>query len=557
MTILVEGARLLVPMDDARRRLADGWVLVEDDRIDRGRARAPPPAGRDGDRRIDARGKVVLPGLRQHAPPPAPDAHPQRAARAGGAALPLAHRAVRGLARRRRGRGGRGRARRAWASCCSPAAPPRTDHLYLFPRGQERLIDVEIAAARELGIRFQPTRGSMSRGRSQGGLPPGRRRPGRGRRSWPTRRRLIREYHDPRPRAMTRIALAPCSPFSVTDDLMRRTRRPGARARRAPAHAPGRDARRGARTACEIYGVPAGRVPAPAGLARARRLARPLRPPVARTRSRCSARPAPAWRTARRSNFRLGSGIAPVRALLDAGAPVGLGVDGSASNDTLEHAGRGAPGAARPPRWAPTPRAGSPREEVLWMATRGGARCLGRDDIGSLEPGKAADLILVDTRRLSYAGAGSDLAGRARLLALAGAGGHRHGRTAGSWSRAASCAGVDVPALVGARGRASREACCERASRATRPRLLRHGLEAIIRPCSPAASAATTGPTALEEALRLRRPGRGAAGRRHAAAGLGRARSPTCSTCAALGLGAAPDRRRRPACSAPWSRCRT
>jgi cytosine/adenosine deaminase-related metal-dependent hydrolase len=107
------------------------------------------------------------------------------------------------------------------------------------------------------------------------------------------------------------------------------------------------------------------------------------------------------------SNFRLGSGLAPVRALLDAGAPVGLGVDGSASNDTsnmlaevrqalLAHR----PG-QDPARWLTA-------QDVLEMATRGGARCLGRDDVGSLEPGKAADVILVDTRRLSYAGAQSD-----------------------------------------------------------------------------------------------------------------------------------------------------
>jgi cytosine/adenosine deaminase-related metal-dependent hydrolase len=108
------------------------------------------------------------------------------------------------------------------------------------------------------------------------------------------------------------------------------------------------------------------------------------------------------------SNFRLGSGLAPIRALLEAGAPVGLGVDGSASNDTsnmmaevrqalLAHR----PGHA-PDRWLTA-------RDVLWMATRGGARCLGRDDVGSLEPGKAADVILVETRRLSYAGAGSDI----------------------------------------------------------------------------------------------------------------------------------------------------
>jgi cytosine/adenosine deaminase-related metal-dependent hydrolase len=108
------------------------------------------------------------------------------------------------------------------------------------------------------------------------------------------------------------------------------------------------------------------------------------------------------------SNFRLGSGIAPVRALLAAGAPVGLGVDGSASNDSsnMLAEARQALLAHRtgtdPSRWITA-------EEALWMATRGGARCLGRDDVGSLAPGKAADLILVETRRLSYAGASSDL----------------------------------------------------------------------------------------------------------------------------------------------------
>jgi cytosine/adenosine deaminase-related metal-dependent hydrolase len=108
------------------------------------------------------------------------------------------------------------------------------------------------------------------------------------------------------------------------------------------------------------------------------------------------------------SNLRLGSGLAPVRALLDAGAPVGLGVDGSASNDTSNMLAE-----ARQALLAHRP--GHPPErwltarDVLWMATRGGARCLGRNDLGSLEPGRAADVILVETRRLSYAGAGSDI----------------------------------------------------------------------------------------------------------------------------------------------------
>jgi cytosine/adenosine deaminase-related metal-dependent hydrolase len=107
------------------------------------------------------------------------------------------------------------------------------------------------------------------------------------------------------------------------------------------------------------------------------------------------------------SNFRLGSGTSPVRALLAAGAPVGLGVDGSASNDSSNMLAevRMALLAHRPGR---EPAEWVTADDAFWMATRGGARCLGRDDVGSLEPGKAADLVLVDTRRLSYAGAGSD-----------------------------------------------------------------------------------------------------------------------------------------------------
>jgi cytosine/adenosine deaminase-related metal-dependent hydrolase len=108
------------------------------------------------------------------------------------------------------------------------------------------------------------------------------------------------------------------------------------------------------------------------------------------------------------SNFRLGSGIAPVRKMLEAGVPVGLGVDGSASNDTSNMLAE-ARQALLAHRLVEDAEQWISAEEVLYMATRGGARCLGRDDIGSLAPGKAADLILIDTRRLSYAGAGSDL----------------------------------------------------------------------------------------------------------------------------------------------------
>jgi cytosine/adenosine deaminase-related metal-dependent hydrolase len=164
------------------------------------------------------------------------------------------------------------------------------------------------------------------------------------------------------------------------------------------------------------------------------------------------------------SNFRLGSGIAPVRKLLDAGAPVGLGVDGSASND-----GSNMLAEARQALLAHRVEADAERwlsaEEVLWMATRGGARCLGRDDIGSLEPGKAADVVLIDTRRLSYAGAGSDL-----LAALVFSPWPEPVHTALVNGRvvvaSGEIAGLDVPALV-ARADAISDDLLRRASRSS------------------------------------------------------------------------------------------
>ena len=402
MTLLVEGARLLAPMDDARRRIADGWVLVRDGVVEALGSGAPPHV--DGIRRIDARGKVVLPGLvntHHHLPQTLTRNVPRVQEAPLFRWLTELYEVWRGIdadavdAAARVGLG----------ELLLTGCTTTTDHLYLFPRGEERLIDVEIAAAREMGIRFQPTRGSMSRGKSQGGLPPDDVVQDEDA-ILADSRRLIREYHDPRPGAMTRIALAPCSPFSVTTDLMRRTlelaRSEGVRLHTHLAETLDEDA-----YCLEVYGV--------RPLEYLRRLdwlgsdvwlahGVHFRPDevalLGATGTGVAHCPS--------SNFRLGSGIAPVRALLDAGAPVGLGVDGSASNDSSNMLAEARQAllahrlGADTTRWLTA-------EEVLWMATRGGARCLGRDDIGSLEPGKAADLILIDTRRLSYAGASSDL----------------------------------------------------------------------------------------------------------------------------------------------------
>jgi cytosine/adenosine deaminase-related metal-dependent hydrolase len=399
---LVHDARLVVPMDDTRSRFAGGYVLVEDDRI---LAVGPPPVPPRlaVDRRIDASGKVVLPGLvnTHHHLPQVLTRNVPRVQEA-----PLFRWLVElyEVWRHLDAAAVTAAARVGLGELLLTGCTTTSDHLYLFPQGETRLIDAEIEAARELGIRFQPTRGSMSRGKSQGGLPPDAVCQDE-ETILADSRRLIREYHDPRPRAMLRIALAPCAPFSVSEDLMRRTaglaREHGLRLHTHLAETKDEE------VYCqEVYGC--------RPVEFLRRLGW-LGPDVwlahcvhlSADEIRLFGETGTAVAHCPSSNLRLGSGTAPVREMLEAGVPVGLGVDGSASNDSsnMLAEARQALLAHRqgrdPSRWLTA-------EEVFWAATRGGARCLGRDDIGSLEPGKAADLVLIETRRLSYAGAGSD-----------------------------------------------------------------------------------------------------------------------------------------------------
>jgi cytosine/adenosine deaminase-related metal-dependent hydrolase len=402
MRTLVHDARLVAPMDDARRRLPGGWVLLEDDRV---AALGPPPVPHDvaAERRIDARGKVVLPGLvntHHHLPQVLTRNVPRVQEAPLFTWLVELYEVWRGFDESAVDAAARVGLGELLLTGCTTT----TDHLYLFPRGQERLIDVEIEAARDLGIRFHPTRGSMSRGKSQGGLPPDdvcQDEP----RILEDSRRLVREYHDPRPRAMTRIGLAPCAPFSVSENLMRRTaelaRENGLRLHTHLAETLDEE-----RYCREVYGCrPVEFLRRLGWLGRDVWLAHCVH--LSPEEIRLFGETGTGVAHCPSSNFRLGSGIAPVRALLEAGAPVGLGVDGSASNDSSNMLAEARQAllahrlGADPSRWITA-------EEVLWMATRGGAACLGRDDIGSLEPGKAADLVIVDTRRLSYAGAGSD-----------------------------------------------------------------------------------------------------------------------------------------------------
>ena len=276
-----------------------------------------------------------------------------------------------------------------------------SDHHYLFPRGRGNLIDAQIEAARRIGMRFHPTRGSMSVGRSQGGLPPDSVVQSE-ERILQDCERLIGKYHDAAPGSMLRLALAPCSPFSVSPELMRASadlaRRHGVRLHTHLAETRDEDAyclsRFGKRPLDLLEDV--GWLGGDTWLAHGIYFNRGEVKRLGRAGVGIAHCPT--------SNMRLGSGFAPVPALRRAGCPVGLGVDGSASNDSSHMLAE-----ARQALLLQRVRYGAGAlavGEALRMATVEGARCLGRDDIGSLEPGKRADVAMFDLRGAGYSGAG-------------------------------------------------------------------------------------------------------------------------------------------------------
>jgi len=287
-----------------------------------------------------------------------------------------------------------------------------SDHLYLFPNGSR--LDDEIAAAKEIGLRLHASRGSMSLGEKDGGLPPDSVVDTEAN-ILADSRRLIEAYHDPQAGSYIQIVLAPCSPFSVTTELMRQSAQL-ARQYGVHLHTHLAETEDEQQFCLQKFGH------------------RPveymqvvdwLGPDVwfahavyvnkeevgTFARHGCGVAHCPT------SNMRLASGIAPVREYLAAGVKVGLGVDGSASNDgshllaevrqamLVARVREGLTGFSLsndPSRQLMTAR------EALRLATRGGAAVLGRTDIGSLEPGKCADFFALNLDRLEYAGAGQD-----------------------------------------------------------------------------------------------------------------------------------------------------
>jgi cytosine/adenosine deaminase-related metal-dependent hydrolase len=265
-----------------------------------------------------------------------------------------------------------------------------TDHHYMFPKDKPGALEAEIDAAARVGLRFHPCRGSMDLGRSSGGLPPDNVVEDTDV-ALAASEDAISRFHDPSPGAMVRIAVAPCSPFSVTPRLMRESaelaRRAGVRLHTHLAETREEDAycRQTLGQTPAEYLDDLGWLGPDVWLAHCVHLDEPAVKRLAVTGTGVAHCPS--------SNGRLGAGIAPVRPLLSAGAPVGLGVDGAASGEGASVAGE-LRQSLLVARIKDGPAALSPRQ-ALWLGTRGGARCLGRDnEIGALRPGLLADIAL-------------------------------------------------------------------------------------------------------------------------------------------------------------------
>ena len=389
---VIRSADVVLTMDDAGTRLQNADILIEAGVI----TAVGPQLDADGLPQVNAEGCVVTPGLvntHHHlfqtltrAVPAAQDAllfgwlqtlypiwshlgpdHMRVSALTGLAELAL--------------------------SGCSTTS----DHLYLFPNGAR--LDDTIEAAADIGLRFHPTRGSMSIGRSRGGLPPDDLVEDEDA-ILKDSLRLIETFHDPDPGAMCRVGLAPCSPFSVTQDLMRASAEL-ARDKGVRLHTHLAENEEDIAYSLEQFGCRPGQYAAELGWlghdvwhAHCVKLDTSEIALFAETGTGVAHCPC--------SNCRLGSGIAPVRAMRDASVKVGLGVDGSASNDAgnLVAEARQAMLLQRVAQGADAMSA----TEALWIATRGGAAVLGRDDIGALQPGLRADIAVWDVSGVESAG---------------------------------------------------------------------------------------------------------------------------------------------------------
>lgn len=397
-TLLFKNAELLVTMDDERREIRGGCLLVEGNRIVAvgGKELCAAPA----DEEIDLHGHVVIPGLintHHHMFQSLTRVIPEAQDGELFGWLNNLYPIWAGLTPEMI----RVSTQTAMAELMLSGCTTSSDHLYVYPNGCR--LDDSIEAAREIGMRFHACRGSMSVGRSKGGLPPDELVESE-QAILEDSRRLITSYHDAQRYSMLRIALAPCSPFSVSRELMVKTAQM-AREYGVSLHTHLAENDNDVSYSQSRFGMtPAqyaedlGWVGADVWHAHCVKLDQAGIGLFAKTGTGVAHCPC--------SNMRLASGIAPIRTMLDEGVNVGLGVDGSASNDAgnmiaetrqamlLQRVGFG-------------PDAMTARQ-ALEIATRGGAKVLNRDDIGYLAPGMAADFVAFDLNTLNLAGAKHD-----------------------------------------------------------------------------------------------------------------------------------------------------
>ncbi len=398
-TLLIRHATLLVTMDAQRREIAGGAVFARDGVIEAVGASAQLP--QTADEVIDARGQVVIPGLvntHHHmyqtltrAVPAAQDCELFKWLRT---LYPIWARLSPQMVQVS--------TQTAMAELLLSGCTTSSDHLYIYPNGVA--LDHSIEAALQIGMRFHAARGSMSVGASAGGLPPDSVVEDEAAILADTQR-LIERWHDPARHAMTRIVVAPCSPFSVSRELMRDAailaREHGVSLHTHLAENDNDIAYTREKFHCTPaeYAEQLGWLGPDVWHAHCVKLDEAGIGLFARTGTGVAHCPG--------SNMRLASGVAPIRAMRDAGVPVSIAVDGSASNDSGHMLGearlalllqRVAHGPVKGP-------AALTAREVLEIATLGGARVLNRDDIGALAPGMAADLVCVPLDEIGMTGA--------------------------------------------------------------------------------------------------------------------------------------------------------
>jgi len=398
--ILIKNSLLIATMNDDRKEISGGYILIENDKI--------VSIGNDipnieADKVIDASNMVILPGFvntHHHFYQTLTRNIPKMQNAELFTWLTDYYEVWRELTEE----GVEVSTKTAIAELMLSGTTTTSDHLYLFPqKTSAQLIDVEIEAAKEMGIRFYPTRGSMSLSNSNGGLPPDDVVQTEVEIQADTER-LIAKYHDESIGSMLRIALAPCSPFSVTPELMKQTAE-YAEANNLLIHTHLAETLDEEQFCLDKYGKrpveyvkSLGWINHNAWFAHAVHLNDneiKLMGKIGCGVSHCPS-----------SNMRLGSGIARIKTMMKAGINVSLAVDGSASNDSSNILSelRNALLLSRmrgKSNWLSA-------RDVLWLATRGGAAVLDRKDIGQIAEGKQADLAMFSVENLEYAGGMSD-----------------------------------------------------------------------------------------------------------------------------------------------------